>query len=619
MPSSPSYAYLLMTSGPWLGAKFALDPAVENRIGRGGDCQILLDDPRCSRVHAVLTYSQAEGWWLRDRGSTNGTYVNNQKADEVRLGRGHVIRIGSVELEFHDERPAAGPAQPDMPGSHDATQTIVRQTPVTPIDAGGLALAALHDAPRAHDFLTLYQLALKLLGCERPDEVIAIALDILRERLQASLVGFLWIDDEGHLRPQLLASQASVGPMKLSDALTEMVCRQGRAVWIDTQATGRDAERISDFADALCVPLLHEQKTVGAIHAYLEHGRFDQNEFDFAISVANILAGALVRARRVARLAADHSRLVSKSAAFDELIGESRPMRDLKSKITRIARAAGCVLVRGESGAGKELVARAVHKASARADRPLLAVNCAALPRDLMESQLFGHKKGSFTGADSDHVGWFQQADSGTLFLDEVGEMTLEGQAKLLRILEGHPFLPVGGSKEQRVDVRVIAATNRDLAEFVREGRFRQDLYYRLSVFELYLPPLRERGEDVDLLIDHFLEHFKQQHGRPYLRLAEAAREKLRAYHWPGNVRQLRNVLDSAAVLADGDEIQPRDLGLRDVGGDQFESLDLGHWERKLIREAVDRAQGNVPEAAKLLGISRATLYRKIEEYGIAR
>ena len=164
------------------------------------------------------------------------------------------------------------------------------------------------------------------------------------------------------------------------------------------------------------------------------------------------------------------------------------------------------MLIRGESGAGKELVARAVHRASPRAKRPMLAVNCAAIPRELMESQLFGHKKGAFTGADNDHAGWFQQAHTGTLFLDEIGELTLEGQAKLLRILEGHPFLPVGATEEVMVDVRVVAATNRDLSEFVREKQFREDLFYRLSVFELMVPPLRERGDDIPRLIHHFLD-----------------------------------------------------------------------------------------------------------------
>jgi DNA-binding NtrC family response regulator len=236
-----------------------------------------------------------------------------------------------------------------------------------------------------------------------------------------------------------------------------------------------------------------------------------------------------------------------------------------------------------------------------------------------MESQLFGHKAGSFTGADRDHNGYFQQADLGTLFLDEVGEMTLEGQAKLLRILEGHAFLPVGATEEVSVDVRVIAATNQDLQHYVREKKFREDLYYRLSVFELLVPPLRERGEDIGLLIDFFLDHFRRQHGRPTLGISPEARSKLLGYQWPGNVRQLRNVIDSGVVLAEGDRIEVGDLGLRGVASGELESLDLEMWERRLIGEALHRAGGNVPEAARLLGIGRATLYRKVEHYGIAR
>jgi transcriptional regulator with PAS, ATPase and Fis domain len=236
-----------------------------------------------------------------------------------------------------------------------------------------------------------------------------------------------------------------------------------------------------------------------------------------------------------------------------------------------------------------------------------------------MESQLFGHKKGSFTGADRDHIGYFQQADLGTLFLDEVGELSLEGQAKLLRILEGHPFLPVGATEEVRVDVRVVAATNRDLQEYVRERKFREDLYYRLSVFELFLPPLRDREGDVARLIEYFLDHYRRLHGRHNVGLSDAARKKLLAYRWPGNVRQLRNVIDSAVVLADGDVIQPADLALRDTGGDSLDTLRIDQWERKLIIEALRRTRGNVPDAAKLLGLGRATLYRKIEQHKIER
>jgi Nif-specific regulatory protein len=236
-----------------------------------------------------------------------------------------------------------------------------------------------------------------------------------------------------------------------------------------------------------------------------------------------------------------------------------------------------------------------------------------------MESQLFGHKRGAFTGADKDHAGWFQQAHTGTLFLDEVGELNIEGQAKLLRILEGHPFMPVGDSKEITVDVRVIAATNRDLREYVRDKKFREDLYYRLSVFELLVPPLRERGGDIEVLMHHFFGHFRSQHGRPDLRLSTSAKRMLLGYSWPGNVRQLRNVIDSAVVLANGREIEPADLSLRDVGSKQIESLRLDVWEEKLIREALQRTDNNIVEATKMLGVSRATLYRKLEQYSIQR
>jgi len=236
-----------------------------------------------------------------------------------------------------------------------------------------------------------------------------------------------------------------------------------------------------------------------------------------------------------------------------------------------------------------------------------------------MESQLFGHKKGAFTSADRDHDGWFKQADLGTLFLDEIGELTLEGQAKLLRTLEGHPFLPVGGTKEIQVDVRVICATNRDLKEFVAEKRFREDLFYRLSVYELYIPPLRDREGDIQMLIDFFLDHFRQQHGKPDLKLSKKANSRLLSYQWPGNVRQLRNVIDSAIVMSEGNEIEASDLGIRDATDGEFDTLRIDHWERKLIIDALKRTSNSVPKAAELLGISRATLYRKIDEYGVER
>jgi two-component system response regulator HydG len=609
------YTYLTVTSGPQVGASFSLKADIETRLGRGMDCTIVLTDPLCSRVHALVVFEN-DTWWVRDAGSRNGSFVNAQKIDEAQLVEGVKIRVGSTEFVFHQ-----GESLPSDAVGHDmsVTQTIVRDTPIRSRDTGELVLSALRDSERAHDFLVLYQLSIKLLGCADPDEVVRTSLGLLYERCGASVVGFLWVSDEGKLKPKMVIPEEDTGTIILSESLTELVCRKGHAVWIDNQTASGNDESLSHFADAICVPLIHEKVTVGAIHLYLEYGRFKQAEYEIAISLANILVVALVRARQQAILTADHQRLVDKSAGGDEMIGESEPMQTLKGKIGRIAHATGCVLIRGESGAGKELVARAVHKQSPRADRPMLTVNCAAIPRDLMESQLFGHRKGAFTGADNDHVGWFEQADAGTLFLDEVGEMTLEGQAKLLRILEGHPFLPVGGTKEICTDVRVIAATNRDLREFVGEGKFREDLYYRLSVFELYIPPLRERGPDIERLVDHFFDHFRVQHGRQSLTLSPPAREKILSYQWPGNVRQLRNVIDSAVVMADGDSIEPDDLGLRDAGKGGLESLRLEFWEKKLITEALSRTSNSVPEAAKLLGIGRATMYRKIDEYKIER
>jgi two-component system, NtrC family, response regulator HydG len=610
------FQFLVMTVGPREGAQFFLVEGKENRIGRGLDCDVILADPLASRVHAIVFSKEGE-WWVRDAGSSNGTFVNSQKIDEARLADGSVLKVGSTEFEFHETE-----ARPSDSSRLDHTQTIIRDRNVAQPQhqPAGFGLDALRDHERAHDFLTLHQLSMKLLGCTDPDEVVRVSLELLRDRTAASVVGFLWASDDGQLKPKLVIPEDAGGKVKLSSELTELVMRQGKAVWIDDQSQPSGGMTPGHYADAICVPLVHETHTLGAMHVYLEKGRFRQSDFDVSIPLANILTVALVRARRETLMKVEQQRLADKAGVSDELLGESKPIQELKGRIGRVARATGCVLIRGESGAGKELVARAVHRTSGRSDRPMLSVNCAAIPRDLMESQLFGHRKGAFTGADADHAGLFKQAHTGTLFLDEVGEMTLDGQAKLLRILEGHPFLPVGATKEVVVDVRVIAATNRDLREFVREGRFREDLYYRLSVFELYIPPLRDRGSDIELLVNHFLDHFKRQHGRPGLALSEGAKEKLLGYSWPGNVRQLRNVIDSAIVMCEGNVILPDDLGLRDASAStELESLRIDFWERKLIQEALKRTSGSIPDAAKLLGLGRATLYRKVEEYGIER
>ncbi len=501
------YVYLTMTVGSRAGLSFLLDPTEENRLGRDPECTISLGDPLCSRVHAIVVQENG-AWHVHDCESRNGTFVNDQKIDDATLADGHTVRVGSTEFEFHQtEQPPTIASQ----AGGDLTETVIKNFPV-----GGhmepQPLAALSDSRRAQELLLLYQFSIKLLGCESPDDVVCTLLELVHEWTKATVVGYLSLTDQGGLKPRKVIPLDAAPHAELSKGLTELVCQEKQAVWIANQRAGATTDSLEHYADALCVPLVHDGTVLGALHVYLEQGRFRQSDFDFAISIAGITTVALVRAQRERSLSTDYQNLVAKLPDQGEIIGQSPAMLELKSRIVRIGRSSGCVLITGESGTGKELIAKAVHHASPRADRPMLCVNCAAIPPDLMDSQLFGHKAGSFTGADRDHEGYFQQADQGTLFLDEVGEMTLEGQARLLRILEGHPFLPVGGRQEVSVDVRVIAATNQDLKTYVRERKFREDLFYRLAVFELQAPPLRERGEDIALLVEFFLDHFRRQH-----------------------------------------------------------------------------------------------------------
>lgn len=588
---------------------FELDASQPTRIGRGNACQICLSDPLSSRTHAIISFEDSQ-WILSDAESRNGTTVNHRRISQVKLKDGDSIQIGSTEILF--ELPA---------DSGDDTQsqglTLFQESPVSRDASGVSALSQLASQHRTQDMLDLYQLSICLIRCSCPDEVARAGLEMLRVRTHSTAVGFLWVDEQGNLKPQLILPAELSDRLRLNRSLTERVCREGRAVWIKDQIT-RDG-REQGICDAICVPLVSDEAVMGAIHLYREHEQFEQRHFDFAISAGTMLAVALENSRAQESMSVDHERLVRQSGEFSELIGECPAMLQLKDRIARVAKASGCALVRGESGVGKELVSRAIHRLSPRKDRPLLCVNCAAIPHDLMESQLFGHKKGAFTGADKDQPGLFQQAHTGTLFLDEVGELTLDGQAKLLRILEGHPFMPVGDTKEVSVDVRLIAATNRDLRDYVKEKKFREDLYYRLSVFELHVPPLRERSADVEVLVDLFFNHFRKQHGRQGLSFSPAAKKMMLEYHWPGNVRQLRNVIDSAVVMANGTRIEATDLSLRDAGSDPLDSLRIDVWEERLIREALQRTENNMNEASRLLGISRATMYRKLEQYGIER
>jgi DNA-binding NtrC family response regulator len=342
------------------------------------------------------------------------------------------------------------------------------------------------------------------------------------------------------------------------------------------------------------------------------------------------------RAREVLALRQENRRLRDElSGGYHDIIGRAPALRDVLHVVDRVAPADVTVLITGESGTGKEVVARALHEGSRRAQRSFVALNCSALPADLIESELFGHVRGAFTGADRDRDGVFAAADHGTLFLDEVGELAPAAQAKLLRALEERRITPLGSTREQAVDVRVIAATNRPLDELVEGGAFRADLLYRLSVVQLELPPLRERREDVPALATHFIAQFAERHGQPALPLGEAARRALLAYDWPGNVRELRNAMERAVVLGDGEAIEPRDLpphiasssgpiravdaALAELTWQDARARALDAFERSFLAASLERHGGNVSATARALGLHRQSLQKMLRRLGLSQ
>ena len=343
---------------------------------------------------------------------------------------------------------------------------------------------------------------------------------------------------------------------------------------------------------------------------------FDIDEF--VLTVEKAVDERTLR-REVQRL----RREVQRTYRFESLIGRSNSMQEVFTLIRRLAGSAASVLITGESGTGKELVARAIHYNSPRAKRPFVAVNCAAIPDTLLESELFGHKRGAFTDARSDRPGMFVEADGGTLFLDEVGDLSPALQAKLLRVLQEREIRPLGASRPEKVDVRVLSATNRDVAERLRSGALREDLFYRLNVIQVALPPLRERPEDVLMLADHFVAGAATRNGKPGVALSQAAGKALLAYPWPGNVRELENVIERAVALCQGGELLPDDLPaqVRErraemLAGAVARKLTLADVEREYITRVLEAEGGNKTRTANRLGLDRKTLYRKLEEYG---
>ncbi len=426
---------------------------------------------------------------------------------------------------------------------------------------------------------------------------------------------------------------------RLGEGITGRVVQSGAPLVVPSIATEplflnrirAGAERSTDMA-FVCVPVRSGNETIGALS--VERPFSPDVSFDEDIRVLSVLVSLIAHAVRLRQFAEEEAALLAENQRLQReladryrpsnIIGNAREMAPVYQMIDQVARSDATVLIRGESGTGKELIAQAIHYGSRRAEGPFVRVNCAALPEGLVESELFGHEKGAFTGAVQQRHGRFERAAGGTIFLDEIGEVPPAVQVKLLRILQEREFERVGGHATLTADVRVVAATYRALEKDMEDGRFRADLYYRLNVFPILVPPLRDRRTDIILLADHFVEKYNRRHGRSIVRLSTPAIDLLMAYHWPGNVRELENAIERAVLLADSDVIHARILPpslqmARVEGGRRGPvQVQLDALEKELIIDALKVNKGNRAAAARHLGVTERIMGLRVKKYGLS-
>jgi Nif-specific regulatory protein len=608
---------LVALSGPLAGQTFPLSLEAVS-IGRQDDNTLQVRDLNASRRHCRIEPA-GDGFLLRDLGSRQGTFVNGRPIQEHRLQEGDLIAVGETLFLFqtraseivYDEPPVLADE-----GSFTARSTLQRS--LSPAAAEGL---------ERRDFQALLQIAAAL---QAPRSTAELARSLLEQILwivpgdRAALL----LADRG--TPEIadaftLDRRGSTAPFPVSRTVVRRTLEEGLAllagdVLLEVRLAGSESLRAERIRSLIAAPLAQQGRTLGLLYvdAREEGGSsFDERHLQILAALGGLAVGALVHIRQTEWLEEENRRL-SEGLAHD-LVGESPRMKEVYRLLGRAAATDSTVLLRGESGTGKELAARALHQGSPRAGKPFVAVNCATFSETLLESELFGHERGAFTGAVARKIGKVEAADGGTLFLDEVGEIPLPLQAKLLRFLQERELERVGSPRTHSVDVRVVAATNRDLEKALREGSFREDLYYRLNVITLLLPALRERKEDVPLLASHFAALTSRRLGRPVAGFTPEARACLLRYDWPGNVRELANAVERALVLGEGSLIRPEDLPETVLDAAPVLEVPLGQFheavqetKKQLIRTAVAEAAGNITKAAARLGLQPTYLHRLI-------
>lgn len=608
-------ARLMTEAGNVTPRDWQLDDQNVVRLGRTKESDLCLRDKHVSRHHAEIYFEQGR-WLLRDDpGVTNTTRVNDRRVDgPTLLEDGCAITIGEICLRFHIEDAA------EKLATEPECRCVSSALPDSPTNDLALTESNIDSTLEADELSALLYFMNASLSETTSTDVIRLALRVAQHQLKANVAGYLSLDESEAL-PKLALPELDKVDIHLSRQLTRQAVQQGKTAWLgDTSSTeSLSTESLLSYQDAMCVPVHVGDSPLGALHIYRTGAVFKAHQVRFCEALAGCLARCLYLLRSRRALESDLTRLRKHSVADSpELVGDSVPLLQLKQQIRKLAEAPKVLLIQGESGVGKELVALALHRLSSRREGPLVPVNCAALAPTMIDSELFGHVKGAFTGADADRPGLFQLADMGTLFLDEIGELSEDAQAKLLRVLEYGAFRPVGGRLEQRADVRIIAATNRDLKKECLERRFRQDLFFRLGV-EIRVPTLRERREDIPALAEHFLQKLEAEYRRKP-RLEEAAMTRLQQYHWPGNVRQLRSVLEHAVAMCEGPLVRAGDLNLvvdDELGIPNGVSLNLEDLEKWAVRRALENSGGAVAPAARMLGIHRDTLMQKMKKYEI--
>jgi transcriptional regulator with GAF, ATPase, and Fis domain len=661
-PSSPTdgdlRAYLVLShAGRWSDV-FQLAPPAEAIIGRASSNEIVIRSERASRQHARIAWSDNE-WNIEDLGSRNGTFLNGRPVSErISLSDGDLIEVAGFAITFtHRIQGGLGEAGGATSASRQATddQLTIEMDAASitdrrrhssylhgPGESGGTGLTG-HGAGGGVS-RGLLQLAFSLARCDKANQAVDAILDAFSQHIAFDTAGAYArasakppssISEIPLLATRQTGSRSYRRPPEL--LLESVTSEEGQAVLArniigDGQLATENSQGVIDVESVIIAPMRDQDGRLrGMVHLTTAVGQTPLGTEDLEFVVAACEIGAeslsnLTDRRSLSRSLRQSQRQVKElqQRLGDKvrIVGRSQPIRDVVKQIGLAAPTHATVLVVGESGVGKELVTAAIHHASDRKNGPLVCMNCAALSPTLLESELFGHEKGAFTGATDRKPGKFESADGGTLMLDEIGEMSAEVQAKFLRVLEGHSFERVGGHQPIKVDVRVVAATNRDLQAMVREGQFRQDLYYRLHVVEIVVPPLRQRGDDCLLLADYFLDNFNKSMGRRIEGFTEAARQRLLHYSWPGNIRELKNVVERAVVLNTGPFIDESDLALSSsAGGEPTGAAEapvertLAELEREHIERVLRHTKGNKSRASAILGIERSTLDRKLKKF----